>query len=189
MTASYPALETARLMLQPTSLADAPAMQQIFPQWEIVRYLDAHVPWPYPADGAETFLSEVLLPAIERGGQWAWSIFPRAAPDRLIGHISLRESEDENRGFWMDPAFQGRGLMGEAADAVTGYWFDILGKPVLRVPKAIDNIASVRISQHQGMRCVAAMERDYVGGRMMSHIWEIDAATWRARRAPGPDGA
>gem|GEM_PF-4771929 len=53
----YPTLETARLALRPVEMADAPAIQRLFPQWEIVRHLNAGVPWPYPEDGAESFSS------------------------------------------------------------------------------------------------------------------------------------
>jgi len=44
-----PRLETARLVLLPLDLADAEQVQRLFPQWEIVRYLNALVPWrPIP---------------------------------------------------------------------------------------------------------------------------------------------
>jgi RimJ/RimL family protein N-acetyltransferase len=72
--------------------------------------------------------------------------------------------------------------MTEAADAATDYWLDTLGFPVLRVPKAVANAASRRISEKQGMRVVAVEERDYVGGRFPTEIWEITAAEWRARK-------
>ncbi|WP_241134628.1 hypothetical protein [Achromobacter xylosoxidans] len=39
-----PALDTRRLLLRPLSLDDAPAIQRIFPQWEVVRYLADQVP-------------------------------------------------------------------------------------------------------------------------------------------------
>jgi [ribosomal protein S5]-alanine N-acetyltransferase len=60
-------LETERLLLRPLEVADAPAAQALFPRWEIVRYLAAVVPWPYPSDGALTFYRDVALPAMERG--------------------------------------------------------------------------------------------------------------------------
>lgn len=41
-----PTFSTARLLLQPLELADAPAIQRIFAQWQIVRYLANRVPWP-----------------------------------------------------------------------------------------------------------------------------------------------
>ena len=50
-----PIIETPRLLLKPTELKDAEQVQRIFPVWEIVRYLNSAVPWPYPPDGAEVF--------------------------------------------------------------------------------------------------------------------------------------
>jgi ribosomal-protein-alanine N-acetyltransferase len=73
-------------------------------------------------------------------------------------------------------------LMTEACDAVTDYWFNVLKFPVLRVPKAIDNTASRRISERQGMRVIATEERRYVSGRFPSEIGEISAEEWNARR-------
>jgi RimJ/RimL family protein N-acetyltransferase len=100
----------------------------------------------------------------------------------LIGAIRLMKSEHKNRGFWIAPAYQGRGLMSEAADAVTGFWFDVLKMPLLRVEKAAANLASRRISEKQGMRLVGTIERDYVSGRQLAEIWEITAEEWRVRR-------
>jgi [ribosomal protein S5]-alanine N-acetyltransferase len=65
---------------------------------------------------------------------------------------------------------------------VTDYWFDVLKFPVLRVPKAIANVGSRRISEKQGMRVIAREDRDYVSGRLPSEIWEITAEAWRRRR-------
>ena len=68
--------------------------------------------------------------AMARGQQWHWSIREQAAPEALIGVISLMDDEPDNhRGFWLAPAWQGRGYMSEACEAVTGYWFETLGKP------------------------------------------------------------
>ncbi len=72
--------------------------------------------------------------------------------------------------------------MTEAVVAVNDYWFDVLGFPVLRAPKAIANIASRRISEKTGMRVISSEERDYVSGRLMAEIWEITAEEWRAKR-------
>jgi hypothetical protein len=52
-----PVLETARPILRPLELADAHQTQALFPHWEIVRFLNASVPWPYPANGAFHLLS------------------------------------------------------------------------------------------------------------------------------------
>lgn len=177
-----PELQTARLWLKPLAIEDAEQIQKVFPRWEIVKYLNAFVPWPYPPDGAEHFLREIALPEMASGVSWIWSIRPQRASEQLIGVISLTTKPAGNRGFWMDPAWQGRGLMTEACDAVTDYWFEILRQPVLSVPKAIANAASRRISVKQGMRIVSREERDYVAGRLPSETWEITAEEWRRRK-------
>jgi ribosomal-protein-alanine N-acetyltransferase len=185
---TIPSIETPRLLLRPIALADADQVQLLFPHWDIVKYLNDRVPWPYPPDGARQFYEQVALPAMARGEQWTWSMRLKANPDRLIGSVSLMRGEHENRGFWLALPWHGQGLMTEASDRVTDFWFDELRFPVLRVPKAIANTASRRISAKQGMRVVALVERDYVCGRLPAEIWEITAEEWAARRAEGREG-
>lgn len=171
-----------RLLLRPIELADAEQIQHIFPQWEIVRHLAAQVPWPYPPDGAIVFLRDVALPSVARGEAWCWTLRLKSDPARIVGGIDLRTKEGDNRGFWLVPELHGRGLMSEAADAATDFWFEVLQFPVLRTSKGTSNIASRRISEKQGMRLAGAMERDFVFGRQPAEIWEITAAEWRARK-------
>jgi len=177
---AIPEGRTARLILKPLELADAPQIQAAFPRWEIVRYLANRVPWPYPPHGAEQFLREVALPQMESNEGWHWTIRLIAHPDRLIGAIGLFRSDEESRGFWLDPHWQRQGLMSEACAWANDFYFDELGFELMRVPKAAANLASRRISQKQGMRLVRVEERDYVCGRLPSEIWEITAEEWRA---------
>jgi RimJ/RimL family protein N-acetyltransferase len=177
-----PALETPRLLLRPLEFADAEQIQILFPQWEIVRYLAAQVPWPYPADGTLHFIRDLALPAVERGEAWHWTLRLKSDPGQIIGSIDLRKKENDNRGFWLGLAWQRQGFMSEACDAVTDFWFKALGFDVLRAPKAVGNAASRRISEKQGMRLIATEDRDYVSGRFPSEIWEITAEEWRARK-------
>lgn len=177
-----PMLETPRLLLQPLSLADEGQIQQVFPQWEIVRWLDAKLPWPYPADGARYFLEQVVLPQQEAGTGWHWGIRRREDPDRLIGEITLQDVADCNRGFWIVPAWQSRGLASEAAEAVTRFWFEDLDRTVLRVPKASENEASRRISLSQGMRVVDSYIGQTVSGPCPFELWELTREEWRLRQ-------
>ena len=172
--------QTARLILRPISLADAAQIQELFPHWEIVRYLRNAIPWPYPADGALEFIRDFALPAIARGDEWIWTLRLKNAPERVIGILNLRRGPHDNRGFWLGLAWQGSGLMSEACAWANDFWFETLRFPVLRVAKARDNITSRRISEKQGMRLVGVEERNYVCGRLPSEIWEITADEWRA---------
>jgi len=180
---SIPTLETERLILRPLELADAAATQRLFPHWEIVRHMSAVVPWPYPPDGALTFYRDVALPAAAAGHAWHWTLRLRGAPDEMIGLINLKRGGDNNRGFWIGLPWQRRGLTTEACIAVTDYWFDTLGEAVLRVPKAIDNIASRRISERSGMRVIATEIHDLVSGPQPCEVWEITREEWRRYRS------
>jgi ribosomal-protein-alanine N-acetyltransferase len=174
-------LTTPRLILRPLALDDAPALQAGFPKWEIVRYLDGVVPWPYPEDGALTYIRDVALAGMRRGQEWYWSIRPRGTADRLIGVICLRFKHGDNRGFWLDPAWHGQGLMAEACEVVTDFWFDDLGQPVLQAVKAVANVASRRMSERSLMRMVETFQHDFVSGRLPAEVWEITREEWFER--------
>jgi len=178
---TIPTLTTARLVLMPLTADDAPQIQQRYPHWEIVRYMVSSVPWPYPDDGAEHYVNNVALPDMEKGIAWFWSIRRKDAPDELMGIICLYDVEDNNRGFWLAPAFQGQGYMREASIAATDFWFNTLNKPVLRAPKAAANARSQRISASSGMRLVRTEKKPYVSGLLDSELWEITRDEWNAR--------
>ena len=182
-------LETPRLLLQPLQLEDAQQTQKLFAKWEVVKYLNAQVPWPFPPDGALAHYRHNALPAIERGDEWHWTLRLKQFPDEIIGAIGLMRSASDpsqpsnNRGFWLAPRWHRQGLMLETVIAVNDYWFDVLGFPKLRVPKAVENLGSRRISEKTGMRVVATYESDYVSGRLLTEAWELTAEEWRVQRA------
>ncbi|MGC2163372.1 MAG: GNAT family N-acetyltransferase [Silvibacterium sp.] len=175
-------LETERLVLWPLRIEDAARAQVLFPHWEIVKFLNAIVPWPYPTDGALTYYREVALPAVARGEQWHWTLRLKSSPEDMIGAIGLMQKAVDHRGFWLGVTWQRQGLMMEAVEVATSYWFDVLGFSVLRASKAVGNTASRRISEMTGMRLVGTEMRDYVSGRLPGEIWEITAEEWRVRR-------
>ena len=161
---TIPTLTTERLLLKPLVAEDAVQIQKLYPRWEIVRYMVSSVPWPYPDNGAENYVNNVAL------------------PDKLMGIICLYDIEDNNRGFWLAPEFQGKGYMREASIAATDYWFNTLNKAVLRAPKAAANSRSRRISDSSGMRLVRTEKKAYVSGMLDSELWEITRDEWNARQ-------
>jgi [ribosomal protein S5]-alanine N-acetyltransferase len=183
--ALVPGLETARLWLRPLELADAEQAQPLFAQWDVVRYLNDKVPWPFPADGVHAYYRDNALPAMARGDEWHWTLRLKSEPETLIGSIGLMKSKSEglNRGFWLAVPWRGQGLMSEAAEAVNDYWFCELGFSRMRVQKAALNRGSCRISQRNGMRLMNTTVAGYVCGPLETEIWEMTAEEWRARRA------
>lgn len=89
---------------------------------------------------------------------------------------------DNNRGFWLVPEWQGKGLMSEACQAVNRFWFDTLDKEVLRAPKAASNARSRELSRRSGMRLVRTEKAQYVSGELDSELWEITREAWRRQK-------
>ena len=178
-----PELHTPRLVLKALQIEDAEQIQRIFPQWEVVRYLNSSVPWPYPSNGALGYCRDIAIPAIERGDEWHWTLRLKTAPNELIGAICLNKGDRVNRGFWLAPPWQNQGLMTEAVVATNEYWFDDLGFEFLRVHKAVLNAASRRISEKTGMRLTGVEEHNFVSGKLLAEIWEITADEWQAAKS------
>lgn len=179
-----PVLETARLILRPLEARDTDAVQRIFPQWELVRWLHAGVPWPYPADGAATNMAQCLAQRAQNA-RFYWAITLKGGDDALVGRIDLWPFDGvvrDTRGFWLDPALWGQGLMTEAAEAVTAYAFETLGWPELYLTNAVENRASGRVKEKQGAELIAIEPRDYVSGPGQSQIWRLTRDAWLARR-------
>jgi RimJ/RimL family protein N-acetyltransferase len=180
-----PVLRTPRLILRPLRAKDAPVIQRRFPKWEIVQYLAAHVPWPYPPDGAATFVAK-CLEEMALGEKAHWAIVPKKGPADLIGLIDLWPDDGESRdmrGFWLDPQFQGQGLMTEAVERVTAYAFNELGWPHLWLSNAQDNHASRRIKEKQGAQLVDLKLGHFVGGEATHMIWLLTREAWISRQA------
>ena len=185
-----PTFSTPRLLLTPLQLSDAAPIQQLFPHWEVVRYLDSRVPWPYPADGALEYVRDIALPRIEQGLEWHWMIRLAHAPSQCIGSVSLYDEPGNHRGFWLAPQWQGQGYMREVCEVINQYWFQTLGRPTLQVPKAAGNLASRRISEREGMRLIDTCEGHFVGGPMPKQTWELTRDQWlRNQNAASPPSA
>jgi RimJ/RimL family protein N-acetyltransferase len=179
-----PVLKTPRLILRPVRRKDAPVIQRRFPHWDIVRYLNAQVPWPYPPDGAASHL-ETCLAEMERGEKAHWAIIPRSGPADLIGVIDLWPDDGvsrSQRGFWLDLEYQRQGLVTEAAERVTAYAFLELGWPQLWLSNAQENHASRRIKEKQGARLVELMIGRHVGGTGPVMVWQLLREDWLARQ-------
>jgi RimJ/RimL family protein N-acetyltransferase len=185
-----PVLQTPRLVLRPLRSKDAPVIQRRFAQWQVVRWLTAAVPWPYPENGAATFVARALE-EMANGEKSHWAIVPKKGPADLIGVISLWPDDgvtQDQRGFWLDPAFHGLGLMTEVANRVTDYAFIKLGWTHLWLSNAQDNLASRRIKEKQGARLVDMQIGRFVSGEMTRMVWLLEREHWVARPPSQKEG-
>lgn len=185
MSSSVPLLRTPRLDLRPLCAADAPALQASFAVWDVVRYFSRkRISWPYPDDGAAQYLARVL-PEVAAGKRLLWAICAREVEDSpLVGVIELSpHSAGDQRSFWIAPAWQGLGLMSEAAAVVTDYAFDVKQLDELVLVSADANTPSVRLKQHSGAVPIAHGVGRFVAGDLPVTRWLLTRAAWHKNRA------
>lgn len=175
-----PVFQTERLTLRGVTLEDAPAMQKNFNDYAVIGELAAHVPWPYPENGAVEFLQNTVLPQ-QGNDHWVWGVFLRENPEELIGIIDLyRAGRPEHRGFWLARKHWGRGIMTEATAPVTDYAFDVLGFERLLLANAVGNLRSRRIKEKFGARWLRTEPAKFVNPDYTEHeIWELTRADWQ----------
>lgn len=174
-----PALETDRLILRPTQLSDAPAIQKNFNNWEIIRHLNASIPWPYPDDGAETFIKNVVIPKTNDGKEHFWVlVLKNDLAQNAIGCISFgidryTNEEQGNRGFWLAEPYWGQGLMTEAVESLNDYVFNDLKIDSYIVVNAIDNIASRRVKEKTNAHFLRNGKLEHHGGIKKTEVWKV----------------
>lgn len=175
-----PTLHTERLILEPLSAEHIPTYQEHFANYEVIRHLSAHVPWPYPEDGVETYVLDRVLPSQGRT-RWDWAICLKEAPGVAVGSIGLWiPGAPESRGFWLAEHLWGQGLMTEATRPVNDFWFDVLGFDTLILANARGNERSGRIKASSGAVKIDLIEFAFVDPTYtQSDVWELTREAWR----------
>ena len=176
-----PLLETRRLILRPLAESDAPAIQRHFNNWNVIRHLASVVPWPYPDDGAQTFI-RLQLDKIAAGEElYVWVPVLRSGDGQAIGSVGFRPGVDHakgNRGFWLAEPYWNQGLMTEAITAVNDFAFLTLGLDEFHVCNAESNVASRRVKQKTGAEFVGYVEIPHHDGRSRSEKWRVTRKAW-----------
>jgi [ribosomal protein S5]-alanine N-acetyltransferase len=180
-------LHTSRLILRPPSIADAPALQAYFNDWEIIRWLRPPVPWPYPENGAQQYL-EAIIP--EQGESRRTFIITFQKSDIAIGTVDIRLKKDDKgnyaeRGFALSQLYWGKGLMHEATAAVTEFIFKDTACYNIVTFNARSNIRSHNIQQKQNFELLRVRESavaSYNGCRDQEE-WELTRKAWVEKAA------
>ena len=177
-------LETKRLKLVAVTMADKPSYLKYFVDYEVIRFLSTAVPWPYPDDGVDFFINEMVIP-LQGKTRWTWGIHLKDQPELgLIGAIDLfKEGKPEHRGFWLGRDFWGNGYMSEAAEVVNRYAFEKAGFEKLLFANAVGNGASSRIKEKTGAKKIKIIDSKFVDPQFtQSEIWELSRENWLARQ-------
>ncbi len=158
-------------------------MQAHFSNWNVIKWI-GDVPWPYPEDGAQSYIQRRLNEARSRE-IYFWGIFLKSHPAELIGTIEYRffENDDENRGFWLAEDHWGKGIMTRAVILTQDYVFFELGKPRLLMRSLATNLASKAIKERTGARVIGQSYGSYHDGTQLEDVWDVTVVSWQAARA------
>jgi ribosomal-protein-alanine N-acetyltransferase len=182
-----PVIQTRRLILRPMALSDAPAIQRHFNNWNIIQNLATVVPWPYPDDGAVSFLKRELAKIAAGEEIYHWVLVPRASDGEAIGNINFRPRAGDrkgNRGFWLAEPYWKKGLMTEAVAAVNDFAFLTLGLESFVVCNVASNVASRRVKQKTGAEFLGHIELLHHNGESQSEQWKVTRESWLGRSLP-----
>ena len=146
-----PTLATARLVLRPFTLADAPDVQRLAGERDVAS-TTRNIPHPYPDSMAEQWIRTHQ----EHFAQGALVHFAlvRRADHVLLGALSLRINLPDGNaklGYWIGKPYWNHGYCTEAAHAVVKYGFEVLGLHRMHASYLTRNPASGRVLQKLGM--------------------------------------
>lgn len=152
---------TNRLLIRLHQEGDAGALQRIYSQNDVARYL---LDEPWSEHEAERRVSDRLRQVgLDRdGGSLALVI---EHDDVVIGDVLLWLTNAEHRiaeiGWVMDPAYGGKGLATEAVQAVLDLGFEHYGLHRVAAQMDARNTASARLAERAGMQREAHLRQDW----------------------------
>ena len=174
-------LQTARLILRPPVMADAPRLAGYLDNFAVSGNL-ARVPYPYRLADAEVWIRSWRpdRPAGDTG-------FTIDLPgEGLIGHVGFHEDDGETvLGYWLGQPFWNRGLMSEAVAAALGWYFGTTEADGVASGVFHFNKASLAIQRKLGFREIGTSVRLCLArGEQVRHIdTELTRTAWAEKRA------
>ena len=179
-----PTIQTARLILRPFELTDAPEVQELAGAREIASTLE-NIPHPYKDGIAQRWIS-THQEEFNRGNLINFAIVKRETIE-LCGAIELtidNENYNAELGYWIGVPYWGRGYCTEAALKTIAYGFESLNLHKIYASHFTRNPASGRVLQKTGMICEGCLRQHikHWGVYEDYAIYGILATEWHERK-------
>lgn len=143
-------LETARLIIRPAVLKDAPLLYQLNSDPEVMRYT-GDVNFKNMAD-AESLISTKLIPQFQKNGMGRFMVFLKDGT--YIGWCGLKHFPEQNEvdlGYRFMKKFWGQGYATEASLACLEYGFKTLKLQKIIARAMPENVSSIKVMMKLGM--------------------------------------
>lgn len=183
MLLTIPKFTTNRLILKGVGKVDAKFIKKYFVDYEVVRFLSHSLPWPYPEEGVDDYIQNIVLPN-QGKGRWIWGIFLKESPTEIIGCVDLWiDGKPENRGFWLARKYWNQGIMTEAMYPVIDFAFNDVGFEKLVFANALRNIRSRKVKEKTGCRLIDVTPCRFVDPQFTEQeIWELSREDWERHK-------
>jgi RimJ/RimL family protein N-acetyltransferase len=163
-----PILETARLLLRPLHLDDAPDIARLANDYAVASML-ASMPHPYFAEDASEFIERT-----KAQGDCVYAITLKQKGE-FLGVCGIHEDAARFElpfvGYWLGQPFWGHGYATEATRAMVDLFFKVTDRDVLMVSARIGNAASRRVIE----KCNARFwKRGTHYNRALGEMHELD---------------
>jgi RimJ/RimL family protein N-acetyltransferase len=154
-------MKTDRLIIRPYTNDDLPFLESLVADPRVVRYIGNGK--PRTKEGAQLFFNWNLTHRKEND-QLGLQVLIDKETGENIGHAGLVPQEVEGVtelevGYWIAPAFWGKGYATEAALALKDFAFNQLNMARIIALIYPDNLASCRVADKLGMRVWKRIER------------------------------
>jgi [ribosomal protein S5]-alanine N-acetyltransferase len=176
-------IETPRLRMRPLEERD---VEDLWPQVSNPALMPL-MSWAAHTDRAETlaFIANTRE-AFARGTDITWAIEHEGRASGVIGLHGIQfafrawRRDCAELGYWLAIPLWNKGLMSEAATAVTNWSFETLGLHKLTVSCLDGNVGSQKVIERVGFRYLCKQEDDvWRDGRWYAHLrYELLASEW-----------
>lgn len=154
--------ETSRLLLETWHLEDFDAFALVARDPQVMRYIAKGEPWPDSRIGWFMGLQKAFQDTL---GYCNWKLTDRSNGELIgfCGLAPLTSLEATEIGWWLKPAYWGRGFAFEAAEQVVGSAFSEHGLNHLVARVYSSNERSINLIERLGMRYDRPLDTNTVG--------------------------
>ncbi|PWK78686.1 ribosomal-protein-alanine N-acetyltransferase [Mucilaginibacter oryzae] len=157
----FPVLTTERLLLRRFTQDDAADLFEMRANEEVMKYIAR--PICKTLDDAVALI-DVIDKLLEGNDGITWCICLKNS-NKYIGSIGFWRIEKNNHraeiGYLLNPAYQGKGLMQEAVEAVIRYGFEVIGLHSVQANVQPENAGSVNLLLKNGFVKEAHFREDH----------------------------
>ena len=158
----FPEIRTDRLLLRQMTLADAPGVQRLRSNEEVMKYINR--PLTRTLEDAENWIN-VVLEALGKNEGITWCICLREGSGEHIGNIGLWRIDKENYraeiGYMLEPSLHRKGITYEALQKVVAYGFMELKLHSIEARIDPRNAASAALLEKSGFVQEAYFKENY----------------------------